>query len=286
VRLEVVVVDNASTDGAPEMAAAEFPHVRLIRNGCNAGYARACNQAARAARGRYLLFLNNDTIAPRGALRRLVRQARATPRLGALGPRLVDAAGREQRSVRGKPTVMALCHRLTLLRWTGLFRKAHDAFAGRQPLGSGPQPAEVLLGAALLMPRRVWRELGGWDERYRFGGEDIDLCLRAGRSHQVVHDPGAHIIHLGRVATRQRPGFVQGNTLVGLTRCLRAGGASEPAILLYKLLATLDLPVRLAELGLRWAWDRLRGRSGRRAALDLSGMTAFACRHLWAFWRA
>ncbi len=282
VRLEVIVVDNASTDGAPDAVAAEFPHVTLIRNADNAGYARACNQAARAASGRHLLFLNNDTVIPRGAVRRMLLQARANPDLGILGPRLVGADGRVQRSVRGRPTVAALCHRLTLLRWTGLFRSAHDAFAGRD----AQAPAEVLLGAALFMPRRVWKAVGGWDENYRFGGEDIDLCLRVGRTHRVLHDPDTSIIHLGRVATRHRPGFVHGNTIAGLTRSLRTAGSGEPAILLYKLLATLDVPVRLAELALRWAWDRLRGRSGRRAGLDLAGLSAFAARHLWSFWRA
>ncbi|MBY0229939.1 MAG: glycosyltransferase family 2 protein, partial [Gemmataceae bacterium] len=81
-RLEVLVVDNASTDGAAEMVQREFPRVVLIRNGGNAGYARACNQAAERARGRWLLFLNNDTVLPPGSLRALVRSARAVPGLG------------------------------------------------------------------------------------------------------------------------------------------------------------------------------------------------------------
>src|SRR5262245_44387135 len=71
VRLEVIVVDNASTDGAAEMVARRFPRVVLLRNGANVGFARGCNQAARAARGRYLFFLNNDTLVPDGALGRL-----------------------------------------------------------------------------------------------------------------------------------------------------------------------------------------------------------------------
>lgn len=283
-RIEVVVVDNASTDGAPEMVLAEFPDVRLVRNSENVGYARACNQAARAGRGRYLLFLNNDTIVPRKAVRRLVAHARANPAVGVLGPRLIDGKGREQRSARAKPTVAALCHRLTVLRWTGLFRAEHERFAGRD----APETAEVLLGAALLMPRRVWREVGGWDERYRFGGEDIDLCLRVGRRYQVAQDGQTTIVHLGRVATRQRPEYVQGHTMTGITRSLRTGGTSEAAILLYKLALTIDLPVRLAELTLRWLVARLRGRekSARRSWLDLVGLSSFAWRHLWSFWWA
>jgi hypothetical protein len=167
-RLEVIVVDNASTDGAPDMVTTDFPRVRLIRNAENAGYARACNQAARAARGRYLFFLNNDTVIPRGALRRLVERARATPGLGLLGPRLRDGKGRVQRSVRARPSVSALCHRVTFLRWTGLFRGAHDGFRGEERRDQ-PHPAEVLMGAALLMPRRVWGQVGGWSEAYAFG---------------------------------------------------------------------------------------------------------------------
>src|SRR5688572_26671222 len=64
VRLEVVVVDNASTDGAAEMVAAEFPEVTLIRNATNKGFSRASNQAAHHSSGRYLFFLNNDTVVP------------------------------------------------------------------------------------------------------------------------------------------------------------------------------------------------------------------------------
>jgi N-acetylglucosaminyl-diphospho-decaprenol L-rhamnosyltransferase len=284
----VIVVDNASTDGAPEVVAADFPRVRLIRNAENVGYARACNQAARAARGRYLFFLNNDTVIPRGALRRLVERARATPGLGLLGPRLRDGKGRVQRSVRARPCVSALCHRVTFLRWTGLFRTAHDGFRGEERRDQ-PHPAEVLMGAALLMPRRVWGQVGGWSEAYTFGGEDIDLCLRvADAGLAVVHDPTTAIVHLGRVASRRHPGYALGKTLVGHTRSLRTAGSAGWAIAAYKLAFTLDVPLRLAVLSGRWLLGRLRGRerSSQRAWLDLVGLTRFVRDDLLAFWGA
>ncbi|MGL4551372.1 MAG: glycosyltransferase family 2 protein [Gemmataceae bacterium] len=284
VRLEVIVVDNRSTDGAPDMVAADFPGVRLIRNADNAGYARACNQAAAAARGRYLFFLNNDTVIPPGALRRLVERARATPGLGLLGPRLCDGRGRVQRSVRARPTVAALCHRVTFLRWTGLFRSAHGGFRG-----DDPHRAEVLMGAALLMPRRAWERVGGWAEEFAFGGEDIDLCLRvADAGLAVVHDPTTSIVHLGRVASRRHPGFVLGKTLVGVTRSLRTAGSSGWAVAAYKAAFTLDVPLRLAVLAGRWLVSRVRGKvkSAGRAWLDLVGLTRFVRDDLVSFWRA
>ena len=122
VRLEAIVVDNASTDGAAEMIADDFPEVVLICNVENVGFARANNQAAGRAGGRHLFFLNNDTVVPEGALARLVAFADAHPEVGMIGPRLRDGRGRPQISYRRRPTVAAMMHRTLLLGWTGLFR--------------------------------------------------------------------------------------------------------------------------------------------------------------------
>ncbi|MFO0881306.1 MAG: glycosyltransferase family 2 protein [Gemmataceae bacterium] len=288
VRLEIIVIDNHSSDGAPEMVAREFPRVRLVRNPTNVGFARGCNQAARLARGRYLFFLNNDTVLPRETLARLVRFSREQPDAGLIGPRLRDGKGRIQCSARCRPSVAALMHRLALLRWTGLFRRAYSRYRGREEGGEQPRAVEVLMGAALLMPRRLYRQVGGWDEGYTFGGEDIDLCTRVARSHRVIYHPGIEILHLGRVSSRLHAGFATAHTLVGITRSVRQGGASRLALLLYKLAFTLDLPLRLTGQLIRLGWGHLRGRERvvARARGELAGFAYFLRHALVSFWKA
>ena len=287
VRVEVVVVDNASGDGAADMVERDFPDVRLLRNATNAGFARGCNQGADAARGRYLFFLNNDTRVPRGALRALVRYARAHPEIGLLGPRLRDGRGRVQASVRCLPSVPALLHRLALFRWTGLFRRAYRAYRGRG-MPTTTSPAEVLMGAALLMPRRVYRSVGRWSEAYTFGGEDIDLCARVGRLYGIVYHPEVEVAHLGRLSSRQHTGYAHTHTLIGIAKSLREAGSSWAARAFYKVAWTLDLPLSGTLLVGRYLLARLRGhrKQAERARLELVGMRHFLRRGLWAFWRA
>jgi hypothetical protein len=285
--LEVLVVDNGSTDGAADMVAELFPEVVLIRNGENAGFSRANNQAARQARGRYLFFLNNDTIVPPGALRGLLDFARAHPEMGILGPQLRDEHGQIQLSCRSCPTLGALLHRITCLRWTGLFRRAYRRYRGRDIDAATPRPAEVLMGAALFMPRAVFRACGPWDEDYTFGGEDIDLCASVGRRYAVVYHPGIEITHFGRVSSRQHVGFSYSHTLIGVTRFLRKRGCSSAGLLFYKVALTLDTPLQWLGHAARYAWRRLRGQPLRAAKsrLLLRALGHFLTRELPALWR-
>src|SRR4051812_36970555 len=125
---EVVIADNGSTDGAADMVAAEFPQVVLIRNAENAGFARASNQAAAAARGRFLFFLNNDTLVPPNTLRQFLDLAVTNPTVAMFGPKLRGADGEIQISYRRRPTLAAMLHRVSLLRWTRLFRRAYSEY--------------------------------------------------------------------------------------------------------------------------------------------------------------
>ena len=168
-------MDNASADGTADMVEHEFPEVVLVRNAKNLGFSRANNQAAAQARGRYLFFLNNDTLVPIGTLRRLVDFLAANPDVGMVGPRLHNAQGNYQVSYRQAPTLATLLRRTSLLRWTGLLHYAYRRYRRQDFDPHVTRGVDVLMGAAVLLPRQCFFDCGQWDEGFTFGGEDLDL---------------------------------------------------------------------------------------------------------------
>jgi GT2 family glycosyltransferase len=285
---ETVVVDNGSTDGAAEMVAAEFPQVVLLRNRENFGFSRGNNQAARLARGRYLFFLNNDTELPADTLAEFAAFADRNPGVGMVGPRLRGADGNPQISYRKRPTLTALLHRVSLLRWTGLFRSAYYEYRRNTFEPDGIRVVESLMGAAVFLPREVFEESGRWDERYRFGGEDLDLSAQVGRNHQLVYFSRVEILHYGRVSSRANAGFAAPNVAVGYVHYFRKAGVGPVALFTYKLLVTVDAPVQLAAKLAQAAVRRLRGRphKARKSWIASVGLWHFLTGELVRFWRA
>jgi GT2 family glycosyltransferase len=288
VAVEVIVIDNASGDGAAEMVEREFPDVVLHRNAVNVGFARANNQAAELARGRFLFFLNNDTAVPPGALRRLIDYCEAHPRVGMVGPRLRDGTGRPQVSYRLLPTLGTFLHRTALFRWTGLLKGNYRRYRRQDFDPNTTRAVEVLMGAAMFLPREVFFTCGAWDEDFAFGGEDIELSARVGRHYQVVYLPSVEITHYGRVSTRQHIGFASTQMAIGFARYLRKSGCPRAGLLFYKLMVTIGIPVQMADKGLQYVWRRLHGRREKAAKslLVLRGLCHFLLRGLLPFWRA
>jgi GT2 family glycosyltransferase len=287
VSCEVIVVDNASADGAADMVAQEFPDVRLVRNQGNLGFARANNQAARLARGRYLFFLNNDTVVAPGVLPRLVEYLDTHPDVVLLGPRLRDGSGKVQTSHRRRPTPLTFLHRTLLFRRLGLARGSYRHYRRQEPDGEQALDVDILMGAAIVVPRHQFARLGGWDEDFSFGGEDMELCHRAAQLGRVVYWPGVEITHLGSISSKRHAGFVATQTAIGFVRYFRKTGASRLALGLYKLVVTLDAPLRLAVRSMQYLWRRLRGdRTAERCMREMHGVTAFLRRGLLAFWQA
>jgi GT2 family glycosyltransferase len=287
VRLETIVVDNASSDGAADMVAWEFSHVRLIRNSHNAGFARANNQAVKVARGRVLFFLNNDTIVPPGTLRRLLAYLEAHPEVGMVGPRLRDGEGNVQVSYRPRPTVPTLLHKTALLRWTGLFRSSYKAFRRLEFDPETTKNVDVLMGAAVMIARDRFLAWGGWDEDFTFGGEDMELSFRVNQRATVVFYPDAEIVHFGRASTRQNI-CASLNITIGLVQYLRKTGCSRLGIFAFKLAMTLDAPLQLLIKGSQYLFRRLcrRRKKAQQSLLAVRALGHFLARGLPLFWKA
>jgi GT2 family glycosyltransferase len=286
--LEVIVVDNASRDGAADMVEREFPQARIVRNESNRGFARASNQAARLATGQYLFFLNNDTEVPVLTLRRLLHYARAHPEAGMIGPRLRDSLGNFQISYRSKPSVAALLHRTVLLRWTGLLARSYRRYrrSGFDPFHQGP--VDLLMGAAVLIPRDVFFECGQWDEDFSFGGEDLELAARIGKRYAVLFTQVAEVKHHGRVSSRLNIGFSTENVAIGYVKFLRKTDTSSTKLFLYKLAITVDSPLQALVKLAQWAARRLANRREKAAKslLAARGCMHFMFRSLPRFWRS
>ncbi|MBI3411215.1 MAG: glycosyltransferase family 2 protein [Planctomycetes bacterium] len=286
--LEIIVVDNASTDGAADMVASEFPGVHLIRNRVNAGFSRANNQAASAARGRYLFFLNNDTLVPPKALTKLRDFLERHDEVILVGPKLRDGDGKTRISYRRRPTVATFLHRTVLFRWTGLFYAAYRSYRRMEAFSAVAQRVDVLQGAALMIRRDRFLELGGWDDDFSFGGEDLDLCCRANERGSVVYLPQVEITHYGRESTRQHIGFAWTQIAIGFVRYFRKSGASRPALWAYKLAMTIDVPMQIVGRGSQLLLFTLLGKKKKAEGCwtALRGLVPFLWRGLVPFWRA
>jgi GT2 family glycosyltransferase len=200
---EVIVIDNASSDGSVEAIAEEFPQVVLIAETMNHGFARATNLQALTARGQKLLLLNTDTVVLDGALDALVDFSRREPQAKIWGGRtLFGDRSLNPTSCWGRNTpwnqfAEALCLS-TLFRGSRLFD-------GRTLPGwarDSERQVDIVTGCLLLIEKHFWEELGGFDRRYFMYGEEADLCLRAARlGARPMITPKATIIHYGGGST-------------------------------------------------------------------------------------
>ncbi|HTM25385.1 MAG TPA: glycosyltransferase family 2 protein [Vicinamibacterales bacterium] len=181
---DIVVVDNASTDGSAAAAAA-FPGVRVVGLPRNAGFAAANNAGIRATRGEFLLLLNSDTLVPAGAIDALLARFLAVDNVGVAGPRLVDASGRPELSFGRMIS--------PLNEW----RQKHRTRAWIEAETAREQFVDWVSGACLLVRRADAEEAGLLDERFFLYTEDVDFChaIRA-LGRRVLFTPVARIVHL------------------------------------------------------------------------------------------
>ena len=233
---EVVVVDNASSDGSPAVVRDRFPSVRLVELEENIGFGAANNVGMEASSGRWLLLLNSDAWPVDDAIGKLVAFAEAHPRAGIVGPRLRNTDGSLQRSVRGHPTLWRIATEYLFLRRLAPRSRALNAFYGGGFDHGSVRDVEVLKGAVLLVRRETSQAVGGFDPAYFMYGEEMDLCYRVREAGwSVVFDPEAEFVHVGGVSTGarwgDRPAFgaMRRDQLRGLLRFLAGHESPQKA---------------------------------------------------------
>jgi GT2 family glycosyltransferase len=188
---ELIVVDNDSSDGTAELLRSELRQAILVLNERNRGFGSGNNQGAARARGRYLLFLNNDALVGPDWLPPLLERIESDERIGAVGPRLLNLDGSLQ--IAG-----ALLSRSGSTLEHGYGEDA-DADAFRFP-----RIVDYLSGACLLVRRAAFDEVGGFDPVYELAYfEDADLCLSLGaRGYRVVYEPRSTVTHVRGASPR------------------------------------------------------------------------------------
>ncbi len=188
---EIIVVDNASTDGSVAMVKERFPEVHLIENSENRGFGAANNQALRIMTGRYALLLNSDTVLTEKAVAELFSCMENHSEAAMACGQLLNADGSRQNSVAAFPTLLTLMTNISLLEL--LFPRRYPS---KRYIHVGPVEIDSGIGACLLVRREAIDAVGLFDERYFFFFEETDWAYRMRRAGwKVLHVPTALIYH-------------------------------------------------------------------------------------------
>jgi GT2 family glycosyltransferase len=192
---EVVVVDNASTDGSQDQVRRQWPQFQLLQLVKNVGFSAGNNAGIRATTGDLVLLLNNDTIVAPGAIDRLIERLRAHPAAAVAGPRLVDGDGRLEISFGPMISPLAELRQKMLTRLYDRGLPTAERYVTRR--AASEHYVDWVSGACLLVYRRDAETAGLLDERYFLYTEDVDFCaaIRA-RGRKILFTPHSQITHL------------------------------------------------------------------------------------------
>lgn len=199
---ELIVVDNASSDGSVELLAEQFAGVRVLANTSNVGFARACNQGMRAAAGRLILLLNSDTYVTDDVIDRTARYLLERPRVAMAACQLRYPDGRLQHTAfRSLGIARSLFEDLWLYKLVPR-RVREDWLLGGYWDGSTEKEVDWLAGAFMMLRREVFEASRGFDEAFFMYGEDSEWCLRLRRAgHAIVYVPLGVVYHVGSVSS-------------------------------------------------------------------------------------
>lgn len=205
VAVEIIVIDNHSSDGSRQLLPEKFPSVRFVWNLGNSGFATACNQGWKLASGKWVLFLNPDTIVPENFFHLTLPFLESQKDLGATGVRMVDGSGNYlPESKRGFPTPEAAFFKITGLHklFPGSRRFARYHLGHLDPRQI--QEVDIISGACMFVSRKALLRTRGFDEDFFMYGEDIDLSYRLREAGlKNMYFPAVTIIHFKGESTQR-----------------------------------------------------------------------------------
>ncbi len=182
---EVVIVDNHSSDGTSEFLQSLDGDIQIIQNSTNVGFAKGCNQGAQAAKGKHLVFLNNDTIPRPGWLEALVHEVDAHPDVAVVGSKLLYPDNTIQHAG---------------VVFSRLFHTPYHLFSGAPeniPAANVRKEYQAVTAACMLVRKNIFEKIGGFDEGFVNGFEDVDLCLKIRKlGEKVIYQPQSCLYHL------------------------------------------------------------------------------------------
>lgn len=274
---EVIVVDNASIDGSPEMVNTKFPWVTLIQFGENLGFAKANNHGIRRSRGKYLALVNSDVKVLPGCLDQLAAFLDAHPGVGMVGPRIMHGDRRQQSSCRRFP---GLWNNICQVFYLNKLFPRYPFFAGEEMFFFSYDrtcEVEVLVGCFILARRDAVDKFGLLDENFWMYGEDLDWCRRCWESGwKIMFYPGAEAIHYcggSSVNDPVRFAIVQQQSLLRLWA--KHHSRLEQSALVF--LRAIQCCLRLLAAG----FMALASRQGRQSPVIRAQMQVACLRALW-----
>lgn len=195
--LQIIVVDNASSDGSSGMVRKEFPKVKIVQSNTNTGFSKGNNLARKFATGDFILFLNPDTEVQKNAITKCLEILDRKLELGAITCRVMLPNGKIDYSChRGLPSVWN-----TFCYWTGLSRlfPKSSVFAGYEATYLNIHKShyiDCISGTFLMIKRVALEKIGWWDEDYWWNGEDIEFCFRLKNAgYKIWYEPSVTMMH-------------------------------------------------------------------------------------------
>ena len=203
---EIIVIDNASTDGTIDAVQNEFPEVKLIINKENRGFAAANNIGIEQSKGEYILFLNPDTVIHPNSLDKLITFMDINESIGVCGPKLLNLDGSPQQSVRRIPSFRAALHRHTAFKFLGIFKGQYRRWIMKDLDYNSQSDVDQVMGAAMMTRKSILEQVGPMDEDFFMYYEEVDLCYRIKQAgFRIVFIPEVEITHLGGCSAGQIP---------------------------------------------------------------------------------